>query len=63
MVERRNPKHRFIRQHSLSIVSVGVLILWISLYSVSSPKTHMGSFFGNAIADCMGVVVMVLATK
>jgi len=59
----RNPKHRFIRQHSLSIVSVGVLIMWISLYSVSSPKTHMGSFFGNAIADWMGVVVMVLATK
>jgi len=63
MVERRNPKHSFIRHHSLSIVSVGVLILWISLYSVSSPKTHIGSFFGNAIADWMGVVVIVLATK
>ena len=30
---------------------------------VSDPKTHWGSFFGNAIADWSGVVVTVLATK
>jgi len=40
-----------------------VLVLWIVLYSRSSPETHIGSFFGNAIADWSGVVVMVLATK
>jgi hypothetical protein len=33
------------------------------LYSVSDEKRHFGSFFGNAIADWSGVVVMVLATK
>jgi hypothetical protein len=27
------------------------------------PKTHAGSFFGNAIADWTGVVVTVIATK
>ena len=53
----------FIRRHSLSLVSVGVLIMWILLYSVSSPSTHTGSFFGNAIADWTGVVVVVIATK
>ena len=37
--------------------------MWIVLYSVSSPSTHTGSFFGNAIADWTGVVVMVIATK
>jgi len=56
-------KHRFIRQHSLSIASASILILWVCLYSVSSPSTHLGSFFGNAIADWSGVVVMVFATK
>jgi hypothetical protein len=56
-------KQRFIHQHSLSIASTSVLILWICLYSVSSPSTHIGSFFGNAIADWSGVVVMVFATK
>ena len=37
--------------------------MWIGLYSGSDPHTHLGSFFGNAIADWSGVVVMVLATK
>ena len=33
------------------------------LYSRADQKTHLGSFFGNAIADWAGLVVMVLATK
>src|SRR5713226_96574 len=53
----------FFRRHSLSLASVAVLLLWIGLYNVSSPSTHIGSFFGNAIVDWTGVVVMVLATK
>lgn len=56
-------KAGFLARHSLSIACVGVLILWIVLYSASDPKTHWGSFFGNAIADWSGVVVTVLATK
>ena len=63
MVGTRIRKQGFIHQHSLSIASTSVLILWICLYSVSSPSTHIGSFFGNAIADWSGVVVMVFATK
>jgi membrane protease YdiL (CAAX protease family) len=56
-------KASFLARHSLSIACVAVLILWIVMYSVSDPKTHWGSFFGNAIADWSGVVVTVLATK
>jgi hypothetical protein len=63
MARTRLGKHRFIRQHSLSIASASILTLWICLYSVSSPSTHLGSFFGNAIADWSGVVFMVFATK
>jgi len=55
--------HNFFRHHSLSIAAIGILVLWIGLYSVSNPRNHLGSFFGNAIADWTGVVVTVLATK
>ena len=50
-------------RHGLSIVSGALLALWIVLYSISSEKTHLGSFFGNAIADWTGSVVMILGTK
>jgi len=53
----------FFRRHSLSIISSIVLIAWIILYASSSPKTHWGAFFVNAIADWTGLVVTVLATK
>jgi hypothetical protein len=59
----RKRKSQFIRHHSLSIAAITLLILWIILYSISAPGTHLGSFFGNAIADWFGVVVMVVATK
>lgn len=51
------------RNHSLTLVAGAILLLWIVLYTRSSPASHPGSFFGNAIADWTGLVVMVLATK
>jgi hypothetical protein len=58
-----NRKKGFLHRHALSISATGILLAWIGLYSMSDPGTHLGSFFGNAIADWSGVVVMVLATK
>src|SRR5579863_9294775 len=52
-----------IRQHSLSLAAFGVVLLLIALYCKSNPSTHLGSFFGNAIADWSGVLVTVLMTK
>jgi prolipoprotein diacylglyceryltransferase len=63
MPRARRRKQSFLHEHSLSIAAVVILIVWIGLYTVSSPGTHWGSFFGNAIADWSGVVVMVFATK
>jgi hypothetical protein len=53
----------FFYNHSLSIVAVGLLALWIGLYYYSDPATHLGSFFGNAIADWSGSVIIILGTK
>ena len=38
-------------------------MLWFALYLNSDPKSHPGSFFGNALADWTGVVVTIIATK
>jgi hypothetical protein len=53
----------FVQQHSLSLVTGIVLLTWIVLYIRSNPSTHIGSFFGNAIADWTGLLVTVVATK
>jgi hypothetical protein len=60
MKQRRKP---FLRQHSLSLAALGVVIFLIVLYCRSNPATHIGSFFGNAIADWTGVLVTVVMTK
>ena len=59
-----NRKHTtFLRKHSLSIASLAVVVLLIVLYRHSNQDTHLGSFFGNAIADWTGVFVTIVMTK
>lgn len=60
---KRKISHPFTKRHGLSLVAAAVLALWIILYSISDEQKHWGSFFGNAIADWSGVLVVVLATK
>jgi hypothetical protein len=52
-----------LRKHSLSLAALGVVLLLIVLYRLSDPSTHIGSFFGNAIADWTGVFVTIVMTK
>jgi peptidoglycan/LPS O-acetylase OafA/YrhL len=60
---RKEKNQMFFERHGLTIVTGCILLAWIVLYSMSDEKKHIGSFFGNAIADWSGVVVMILATK
>lgn len=53
----------FFHRHSLTFVAVMLLALWIVLYHFSDPTTHLGSFFGNAIADWSGSLIIILGTK
>jgi hypothetical protein len=61
--QKPHKRRGFFYHHSLSIVSVALLTLWIVLYCFSDPRTHLGAFFGNAIADWSGSVVIILGTK
>ena len=55
MKRKRNPQGA-LRKHSLSLAALAVVVFLIVLYHRSSPDTHMGTFFGNAIADWTGVL-------
>ena len=48
---KRQAKHGVLREHSLSLTVAAILITWLLLYSGADPSTHLGGFFGNAIAD------------
>lgn len=56
-------KSSFLKQHSLSIVTAAILTVWIIGYSQAEPDTRWGSFFGNAVADWSGSLVIILGTK
>ena len=62
-MKQRPESKSFLREHSLSLSALGVVLLLILLYIFSDPSTHLGSFFGNAIADWTGVLVTVVMTK
>jgi hypothetical protein len=63
MAASRSPTKNWFHEHSLSIVSVFLLAVWIVAYRLSDPATHLGAFFGNAIADWSGSVVIIVGTK
>ena len=61
--ERRQPLRHFLHDHSLTLASLLILGLWVMLYRQADPDTHVGAFYGNAIADWSGTVLLVVATK
>lgn len=63
MQKNRFPVQKFLHDHSLSLVAAASLGAWIALYGISDPDTHIGAFFGNAIADWTGTVLIVVGTK
>ncbi len=59
----RKGKRTWLGRHSLSVVAVGLLLAWIIGYVITDEKTRLGIFFGNAIADWSGSVMIILGTK
>lgn len=63
MIEAKSRKRHWLHEHSLSIVSILLLVTWIVGYSCTSSESRLGAFFGNSIADWSGSVVIILGTK
>lgn len=59
----KKKEHGILRKHSLSLVAGAILLLWVILYARSDSSTHIGMFFGNAIADWTGLLMTVIGTK
>jgi len=53
----------FLHQHGLSVAVGAIVLSWLGLYLRADPDTHFGAFFGNATADWLGTLVIVIATK
>lgn len=64
MTETRRPHHRsWLHEHSLSVAIGSVFLGWLALYWRADPSTHLGAFYGNAAADWLGSLVLVVGTK
>jgi hypothetical protein len=67
MPHRAHRTHRsergLLAEHSLSLIVGGILLTWFVLYLRANPSTHIGAFYGNAIADWTGTLLIVLVTK
>ena len=59
----RHTKPGFFRQHSLSLIVAAVLAFLFLMYQRSDASTHLGTFYGNAVADWLGMLVFIIATK
>ena len=53
----------FLKYHSLGLVVLGVVGLWVVLYHRADPNSHWGAFYGNAIADWTGAWLIIMVTK
>jgi hypothetical protein len=56
-------KRSFLRDHGLGLAVAAIMLLWLGLYVGADPDTHLGAFYGNATADWLGSLMIVIATK
>jgi hypothetical protein len=61
--KRRTASPGFLREHSLGLTLAALLVVWLMLYMRADPSTHLGAFYGNALADWLGTLILVFATK
>ena len=60
---KRQPAPGLFRQHALSLIIGAIVVLWLILYIRGDHLTHLGAFYGNAVADWTGTLLIVIATK
>jgi len=57
------PRLSGLKKHSLGLAVGSIVALWFVLYERGDPSTHRGAFYGNALADWLGSLMIVITTK
>jgi hypothetical protein len=52
-----------LKKHSLGLAVGAIVVMWLVLYVRGDPSTHRGAFYGNALADWLGSLMIVITTK
>jgi hypothetical protein len=52
-----------LKKHSLGLAVGSIVALWLVLYVRGDSSTRSGAFYGNALADWLGSLMIVIATK
>jgi len=52
-----------LKRHSLGLAVASIVALCFVLYVRGDPSTHSGAFYGNALADWLGSLMIVITTK
>ena len=52
-----------LQRHSLGLGVAAIVALWFWLYVRGDPATRWGAFTGNALADWLGTLLIVVATS
>ena len=60
---KQTPRVSGLKKHSLGLAVGAILALWFVLYVRGDPSTHSGAFYGNALADWLGSLMIVITTK
>ncbi len=63
MKKKSRPNQPWFVRHSLSLVAAVFLCVWLWGYLRLDPRSHLGAFCGNAIADWSGSLIIILGTK
>jgi len=60
---KRSKRQGAFRQHSLGLAVAAIVTAWLLLYMYGDAESHLGAFYGNALADWLGTFLLVIATK
>jgi len=63
MTTKRSKRQGTFRQHSLGLAVAALVTVWLLLYVYGDAESHLGAFYGNALADWLGTFLLVIATK